>query len=77
MPSWNRMVAPDVPELPVFCHAAVAGDTIYVPSGMLGVTDDFTAMVEGGVGAETRQAFRHAPPSRRSSRPRRDARPTS
>ena len=56
--SWTRVNAPDVPELPVFCHAAIAGDQIYV-SGMLGLTDDFQAVVEGGVGAETTQAFRH------------------
>lgn len=56
--SWTRIVAPDVPELPVFAHAAVAGDTIYV-SGMLGANDDFTGLVDGGIGAETTQAFRH------------------
>ena len=39
--SWTRIIAPEVPELPVFAHAAVAGDTIYV-SGMLGVNDDFS-----------------------------------
>lgn len=56
--SWTRIIAPEVPELPVFAHAAVAGDTIYV-SGMLGVDDDFSGLVEGGIGAETTQAFRH------------------
>jgi 2-iminobutanoate/2-iminopropanoate deaminase len=56
--TWTRVNAPDLPELPVFCHAAVAGDTIYV-SGMLGLTDDFSGVVEGGIGAETRQALRH------------------
>jgi 2-iminobutanoate/2-iminopropanoate deaminase len=56
--SWTRIIAPDVPELPVFAHAAVAGDTIYI-SGMLGVTDDFSGLVAGGIGAETTQAFRH------------------
>jgi 2-iminobutanoate/2-iminopropanoate deaminase len=56
--SWTRIVAPDVPELPVFAHAAVAGDTIYV-AGMLGLKDDFSGLVEGGVGPETTQAFRH------------------
>jgi enamine deaminase RidA (YjgF/YER057c/UK114 family) len=56
--SWTRIVAPDVPELPVFAHAAVAGDTIYV-AGMLGLSDDFSGLVEGGIGPETTQAFRH------------------
>jgi enamine deaminase RidA (YjgF/YER057c/UK114 family) len=56
--SWTRINAPDLPELPVFCHAAIAGDQIYV-SGMLGLTDDFQAVVEGGIGPETTQAFRH------------------
>ena len=58
MASWTRVNAPDVEPLPVFAHAAIAGDQIYV-SGMLGLTDDFSAVVEGGVGAETKQAFRH------------------
>ena len=58
MSSWTRINAPDVPELPVFGHAAVAGDTIYV-SGMLGATDDLSGMVPGGIGPETTQAFRH------------------
>jgi 2-iminobutanoate/2-iminopropanoate deaminase len=56
--SWTRINAPDLPELPVFCHAAIAGDQIYV-SGMLGLTDDFQAVVEGGIGPETTQAFHH------------------
>src|SRR3954453_23382786 len=58
MPSWKRVNAPDVPELPVFAHAAIAGDQIYL-SGMLGLTDEFEGVVEGGVGPETTQAFRH------------------
>ena len=56
--TWTRVNAPDVPELPVFAHAAIAGDQIYV-SGMLGLTDDFQGVVEGGIGPETTQAFRH------------------
>jgi 2-iminobutanoate/2-iminopropanoate deaminase len=58
MPSWTRVTSPEVPELPVFCHAAVAGDQIYV-SGMMGLRDDFSDVVEGGIGPETTQAFRH------------------
>lgn len=58
MPSWSRINAPDVPELPVFAHAAIAGDHIYV-SGMIGLEDDLSALTPGGIGPETTQAFRH------------------
>jgi 2-iminobutanoate/2-iminopropanoate deaminase len=58
MPSWKRINVPDLPEFPAFAHAAVAGDQIYV-AGMLGLTDDFESVVEGGAGAETTQALRH------------------
>jgi 2-iminobutanoate/2-iminopropanoate deaminase len=58
MPAWRRVNAPHLPELPVFAHAAVAGDTIYV-AGMLGLTDDFSGLVEGGIGPETTQALHH------------------
>jgi enamine deaminase RidA (YjgF/YER057c/UK114 family) len=58
MASWTRVISPDVPELPVFGHAAIAGDQIYV-SGMLGLLDDFSDVVAGGIGPETTQAFRH------------------
>jgi len=58
MHAWTRVNAPGLPELPVFCHAAVAGDTIYV-SGMLGVEDDFSSVVAGGIGPETRAALAH------------------
>ena len=56
MPPWERITAPDVPEFPVFAHAAVAGDHVYV-SGMLGLKEDFSGTVEGGIAAETRQAL--------------------
>ena len=58
MRAWTRLNAPGLPELPAFCHAAVAGDTIYV-SGMLGLRDDFSGVVDGGIGAETRAALAH------------------
>jgi hypothetical protein len=29
MRSWSRVNAPELPELPVFAHAAVAGDHVY------------------------------------------------
>ena len=52
------MNAKDLPQTPVFAHAATAGGHTYV-SGMLGLTDDFSAIVPGGIQAETLQAFRH------------------
>ena len=58
MSEWTRVIAPDVEELPVFAHAAIAGDHIHL-SGMLGLTDDFSGVVDGGAGAETTQALRH------------------
>jgi enamine deaminase RidA (YjgF/YER057c/UK114 family) len=58
MRSWSRVNAPELPELPVFAHAAVAGDHVYV-SGMLGVKDDLSGVVDGGVGPETRAALGH------------------
>jgi 2-iminobutanoate/2-iminopropanoate deaminase len=56
--TWTRVNSPELEELPVFGHAAVAGDTIYV-SGMLGLNDAADGLVEGGIGPETTQAFRH------------------
>ena len=56
--SWRRVDAPELPSLPVFAHAAVAGDHIYV-SGMIGVKPDFSGVVDGGIGPETTQALRH------------------
>ena len=41
----------------MFAHAAIAGDHIYV-SGILGVKDDFSGLVDGGIEAETTQALR-------------------
>jgi 2-iminobutanoate/2-iminopropanoate deaminase len=58
MPSWSRVNVPELPEFPAFAHAAVAGDHIYV-AGMLGLSDDSSGMVEGGIAAETTQSFRH------------------
>jgi 2-iminobutanoate/2-iminopropanoate deaminase len=58
MPHWKRINAPELPKLPVFAHAAVAGNHIYV-SGMLGLKDDFSGAVDGGIAAETMQSLRH------------------
>ena len=48
----------DMPQIPAFAHSADAGGHIYV-SGMLGLEDEFSRVVPGGVKAETLQAFRH------------------
>ena len=58
MASWQRVNVPEIPEFPAFAHAAVAGPHIYV-AGMLGLADDASGLVEGGIAAETRQAFTH------------------
>jgi len=58
MPSWSRLNVPELPELPAFAHAAIAGDHIYL-AGMLGLSDDFSGLVEGGIAAETTQALAH------------------
>jgi 2-iminobutanoate/2-iminopropanoate deaminase len=44
--------------LPVFCHATIAGDFIYV-SGTLGTKPDSLELVEGSVGAQTTQTLRN------------------
>ncbi|MEZ4726260.1 MAG: RidA family protein [Caldilineaceae bacterium] len=44
--------------LPVFCHATIAGDFIYV-SGTLGTKPASLELVEGGVGAQTTQTLRN------------------
>jgi 2-iminobutanoate/2-iminopropanoate deaminase len=56
MTGWSRVIAPDVPEFPAFAHAAIAGDTIHV-SGMLGLSEDGSGVVGGGVGPETTRSF--------------------
>lgn len=58
MANWQRINVAELPEFPPFAHATVAGPHVYV-AGMLGLNDDFSGLVEGGVGAETTQAFRH------------------
>ena len=58
MASWSRVNVPALPEFPAFAHAAIAGDFIHV-AGMLGLDDDFSGVVAGGIGPETAQALRH------------------
>ncbi len=57
MSGWTRVNTPSLPTFPAFAHAAVAGDTIYV-SGMIGLADDVSGLVEGGIGPQTTQALR-------------------
>jgi 2-iminobutanoate/2-iminopropanoate deaminase len=45
-------------KLPAFCHAVVAGDTIYV-SGTLGTRPDSFELVDGGTGPQTTQTLRN------------------
>ena len=54
----RRVVVPGLARLPAFSHAVVTGELIFV-SGTLGTRDGEAVLVEGGVGAETRQALRH------------------
>jgi len=58
MPSWSRIIVPELPEFPAFAHASIAGDHVYV-AGMLGLRDDFGGLVDGGIEAETIQSLRH------------------
>lgn len=54
----QKIYVPGLARLPVFCHATVAGDFIYV-SGTLGTQWDSMDLVEGGVGPQTTQTLRH------------------
>ena len=58
MANWQRINVPEIQEFPAFAHAAVAGPHIYV-AGMLAIDGDGSGIVEGGIAAETRQAFSH------------------
>jgi enamine deaminase RidA (YjgF/YER057c/UK114 family) len=48
---------PGLPEFPAVAHATIAGDFIYV-SGMIGLDESFTAVIDGGIGPETTRALR-------------------
>lgn len=52
----EKINAPGLARLPAFSHAVVAGDFIFV-SGTLGTRPGSMELVEGGTGAETRQAL--------------------
>ena len=55
-PTPERIVVPQVGRLPVFSHASVAGDLIFV-SGTLGTLPGKPALAEGGIRPETRQTL--------------------
>jgi 2-iminobutanoate/2-iminopropanoate deaminase len=54
----KKVNVPGLARLPAFCHAVVAGDTIYV-SGTLGTTPGSMELVAGGTGPETAQALQN------------------
>ncbi len=58
MGGMRRVNAERVVRLPAFCHAVEAGDFLFV-SGTLGTMDGVLQLVDGGVGAETRQLLRN------------------
>lgn len=52
----EKIIVEGLARLPSFCHAVVAGDTIYV-SGSLGTLPNSIELVPGGVGPETTQTI--------------------
>lgn len=56
MAKATRIHAAGVGRLPVFSHAVRAGEFLFL-SGMLGTREDSFELVEGGAGAQTRQAL--------------------
>ena len=54
----NRVNVPNVPRLPFFSHAVLAGDLIFV-SGTLGMKPGTLELVEGGIANETVAALGH------------------
>ena len=56
--SSRKVTVPGLARLNTFCHAVVAGDTIYV-SGSLGTQSDSMELVDGGTGPQTTQVLRN------------------
>ncbi len=54
--SVEHVIVPGIAKLPAFCHATIAGDTVYV-SGTLGTTDGERTLAPGGTGPETSQTL--------------------
>ena len=57
MPKQN-IIVDGLARLPVFCHATIAGDFIYV-SGTLGTIPGSMDLVDGGTGPQTAQTLRN------------------
>ncbi len=56
--SVKRVIVPGLARLPAFCHATIAGDTIYV-SGTLGTLPNSMQLAPGGVAGQTSQTLRN------------------
>lgn len=56
--TMEKITVPGLARLPVFCHAVVAGDFIFV-SGTLGTVGDSSKLEDGGVGPQTKCALRN------------------
>jgi len=56
MPTPERIVVPEVGRLPVFSHASVVGELIFV-SGTLGSVPGKPVLAEGGMRAQTRRTL--------------------
>ncbi len=54
--SVRKVVVPELARLPSFCHAVIAGHTVYV-SGTLGTAGPDLQLVDGGAAEQTRQAM--------------------
>ncbi|MEZ4621722.1 MAG: RidA family protein [Caldilineaceae bacterium] len=54
----QKITVDGLAKLPAFCHAVIAGDTIYV-SGTLGALPNSMTLIDGGTGPETTQTMRN------------------
>ncbi len=54
----KRIIVPGLARLPAFCHATIAGDSIYV-SGTLGTLPNSMQLAPGGVAGQTTQTLRN------------------
>jgi len=54
----KKITVDGLAKLPAFCHAAIAGDFIYI-SGTLGALPNTMTLIEGGTGPETTQTMRN------------------
>ena len=54
--TMTRLTVPEVAALPVYSHASVAGNHVYV-AGTLGTKPGVDGVVAGGMASQTRQAL--------------------